>query len=223
MQKDIIYEDEDFILKGEAVVCNTRDGIPGVKVTLKNPSEGSQKSTITDSKGLYKMHVKQNKVYTIFGQKDMYFSQTETVNTKDFDRNTTLFVQLEVCMEVVECDKALALQNIHYDVNQFVIREDAKRELDRLVQFIKDNPGVSIELSSHTDSRGSNDLNKTLSQKRASAAVDYLVSQGISRSRIIGIGYGETRLVNGCADGVDCTDMQHQLNRRTEFKVNCPK
>jgi outer membrane protein OmpA-like peptidoglycan-associated protein len=153
----------------------------------------------------------------------MYFSQTETINTKDFDRNTTLFVKLEVCMEKVDCGEALALKNIHYDLDKYFIRNDAKPELNRLVQFMVDNPQVSVELSSHTDSRSSHEYNQTLSQNRANAAVDYLVSQGVSRSRLTGVGYGETRLLNRCADGVECTKAEHQRNRRTEMKVICPK
>jgi len=76
-------------------------------------------------------------------------------------------------------------------------------------------------VSSHTDSRGSDGYNQTLSQNRANAAVDYVVSQGIARSRIYGTGYGETRLLNTCADGVSCSEAQHQMNRRTEMKVIC--
>lgn len=86
---------------------------------------------------------------------------------------------------------------------------------------MKDNPTVKVEVSSHTDSRASTEYNQTLSQKRADASVDYIVSQGISRERIIGKGYGETKLLNGCADGVTCTEAQHAINRRTEMKVLC--
>jgi len=88
---------------------------------------------------------------------------------------------------------------------------------------MRDNPDVRIEISSHTDSRGSDAYNKTLSQNRASAARDYIASQGIQANRVVGIGYGETRLLNRCADGVSCSEPEHQLNRRTEMKVICPQ
>lgn len=125
-------------------------------------------------------------------------------------------------MEKTDCGKAIILKNIYYDLDKYFIREDAKPELNKLAQFMKDNPGVKIELSSHTDSRASDTYNMTLSQKRADAAVDYLVLQGIQKARLIPVGYGERRLLNRCRDGVDCSEAEHQINRRTEIKVICP-
>jgi outer membrane protein OmpA-like peptidoglycan-associated protein len=81
------------------------------------------------------------------------------------------------------------------------------------------DPQLVIEISSHTDSRSSKQYNLKLSQQRADAVVDYFLKNGIAKDRISGIGYGESRLVNRCADGVDCTEEEHAQNRRTEFKV----
>ncbi|MCH5716027.1 OmpA family protein [Niabella hibiscisoli] len=125
-------------------------------------------------------------------------------------------------MEKTDCGKAIVLKNIYYDLDKYFIREDAKPELNKLAQFMKDNPGVKVELSSHTDSRASDSYNMTLSQKRADAAVDYLVIQGIKKERLIPVGYGERKLLNRCKDGVDCSEGEHQINRRTEIKVICP-
>jgi outer membrane protein OmpA-like peptidoglycan-associated protein len=91
-----------------------------------------------------------------------------------------------------------------------------------LVQFMKDNPTINVEVGSHTDCRNSDSYNQTLSENRAKASVDYVVSQGIDRSRISGKGYGETVLLNKCADGVNCSEAEHAINRRTEMKVKCP-
>ena len=115
------------------------------------------------------------------------------------------------------------LNNINYDLDKYFIREDAKPELDKIVRFLKDNPNVNIILKSHTDSRASNEYNLTLSQNRAQAAVNYITSKGISIKRITAKGYGETQLLNKCSDGVPCSEAEHQLNRRTEFEVVCPK
>ncbi len=82
-----------------------------------------------------------------------------------------------------------------------------------------DNPTIWIELGSHTDSRGKDSYNLTLSQKRAESAVQYIISKGIDKNRITAKGYGETQLVNKCANGINCSDEEHQLNRRTEFKI----
>lgn len=222
LQKEILYSDSNFILKGNAVICNTSTPLKGVSVVLQNKEKGIQKNTNTNSEGSFIFHVKQRASYSIYGKKDSYFSQTETITTEDYDRNTTLFIQLEICMEKADCGTAIRLNNIHYDLDKYFIRESAKPELNRLVQFMMDNPSVHVEVSSHTDSRGSDAYNNTLSQNRANAAVDYVVSQGIDRSRISGVGYGETRLLNGCSDDVPCTKEQHQENRRTEMKVVCP-
>jgi outer membrane protein OmpA-like peptidoglycan-associated protein len=84
---------------------------------------------------------------------------------------------------------------------------------------MNDNPEWKVELGSHTDCRGSDTYNKTLSQKRSNSAVSYIISKGIGKERIIAKGYGETQLVNRCDDGVQCTEAEHRQNRRTEFKI----
>lgn len=222
VQKEILYTDDRFILKGQVVECNAASPLTGASVVLTNNTIAEQKTTSTDEKGTFIFHALQNASYSIYAKKNNYFSQTETVATKNFDRNKTLFIKLEVCMEKTDCGKGIVLKNIYYDLDKYFIREDARPELNKLVQFMKDNPGVKIELSSHTDSRASDSYNMTLSQNRANAAVDYLVTQGIAKSRLIPVGYGERQLLNRCKDGVECSEAEHQLNRRTEMKVICP-
>jgi outer membrane protein OmpA-like peptidoglycan-associated protein len=87
---------------------------------------------------------------------------------------------------------------------------------------MKDNPSVKVEVGSHTDCRNTDAYNQTLSENRAKASVDYVVSRGIARDRISGKGYGESILLNRCADGVSCSEVEHSINRRTEMKVICP-
>ena len=111
------------------------------------------------------------------------------------------------------------LKNIYYDLNKFFIRADAARELDRVTALLKEYPQMQIELRSHTDARATDTYNIRLSENRARAALDYLVSRGIQASRLVARGYGETEILNGCADGVECNEHEHQKNRRTEFKV----
>jgi len=84
---------------------------------------------------------------------------------------------------------------------------------------MEENPKMKIELGSHTDARGSDAFNLKLSDKRAKASANYIVSQGIDESRIIGKGFGETQLMNEFTNGVKCSEAEHQLNRRTEYKV----
>ena len=129
----------------------------------------------------------------------------------------TLLANVE--LDRVELDKSIEIENIYYDLAKWSIREDAAEELDKLLVTLKDNPGIIVELGSHTDSRGKDNYNLDLSQKRAEAAVEYLVENGIDAARISAKGYGETKLVNNCKNGVKCSERHHQMNRRTELKI----
>jgi len=109
---------------------------------------------------------------------------------------------------------------ILYDYNSAVITPESKRIIDEnLLQLMLDKPGLSIEIASHTDSRGNDEYNMSLSQQRAQSVVNYLVSQGISRNRLTARGFGESRLKNRCSNGVNCSEDEHQVNRRTEFRI----
>ena len=113
----------------------------------------------------------------------------------------------------------ITLNNIYYDYSKWDILPDAAKELDLLISFMKENPELKVELNSHTDSRGNDFFNLDLSQRRAESAVNYVISHGISAARIKGTGYGETHLLNRCANGVNCTAQEHRQNRRTEIYI----
>jgi outer membrane protein OmpA-like peptidoglycan-associated protein len=129
----------------------------------------------------------------------------------------TLLANIE--LERAKLDKRIQIQNIYYDYDKWDIRPDAAERLDQVVTLMKDNPGISVELGSHTDSRGNDEYNQTLSQRRAAAAVAYIVSEGVDSSRITARGYGESQLVNRCRNGVSCSEEEHQQNRRTELRI----
>jgi len=116
-------------------------------------------------------------------------------------------------------NRTIVLENIFYDLGRWTLRSDALVELDKVVNTLRSNPSMVIELSSHTDARGTAADNQSLSEKRAMAAVRYIIDQGISAARISGKGYGEYRLRNNCKDGVNCSERQHQENRRTEITI----
>jgi outer membrane protein OmpA-like peptidoglycan-associated protein len=113
----------------------------------------------------------------------------------------------------------IVFENIYYDFNSHVILEGAATELDALLVTMKSNPNMMVELSAHTDSRGTRLYNQRLSEKRAASARDYLIRNGINPARITTMGYGESRLRNDCSDGIACTEEQHRFNRRTEVKI----
>ncbi|MCB0528734.1 MAG: OmpA family protein [Saprospiraceae bacterium] len=111
------------------------------------------------------------------------------------------------------------LVHLYYDFDQVQVRSDSRQELDKLAQTLRENPDLQVEISSHTDSRGSDDYNLDLSQRRADAVVEWLAQHGITRDRLTGKGYGETHPVNHCTNGVHCSESEYQMNRRTEFRI----
>ncbi len=114
---------------------------------------------------------------------------------------------------------AFIIKHIYYDFDKSYIRDDAVGRLDTLYDILVENPKYIVEIGSHTDARGSNRYNARLSQRRAKAVVNWLVSRGISRDRLTYEGYGENQPTNECVDEVPCAEDQHQRNRRTEFRV----
>lgn len=212
------YNDPRFILKGVAVNTDTGNPEKDVKVTLDKDNQSISK-TDTNSEGNFQFLLESNSDYKVQGLKSGLYSNTESASTKGLNRSKTLYVKLQLGVNTVELGKSFVLDNILYDFDDDAIRPDAAIELNRLAAFLEENPDVRIELSSHTDSRGNNNYNMALSQRRAQSAVNYLISVGIERNRMIAQGYGETRLLNNCADGVDCSEEQHQENRRTEVKI----
>ncbi len=122
----------------------------------------------------------------------------------------------------IDLSATLNLKPIYFDLNKFSIRDDAKIELDKIVKMMNDNPEIIVELSSHTDCRGSAVYNLELSEKRAKASAAYIQSRISKPERIYGKGFGETLLLNDCAcenNKSKCTEIEHQKNRRTEFRI----
>lgn len=116
-------------------------------------------------------------------------------------------------------DEAMVLNNIYYDFDSWDILPEATKELDKLLSFLIEHPTIHVELSSHTDARGNDRYNQILSQKRADAARQYLLKQGIEAVRIQAVGYGESRLMNHCSNGIQCSEEEHAQNRRTEIRI----
>jgi len=108
---------------------------------------------------------------------------------------------------------------IYFDLDKSYIRKDAAAQLALLVEVMIDNPTMKIDVRSHTDSRQTHEYNERLSDRRAKSTINWLNKKGIAKDRLTGRGYGETQLVNECADGVECTEEQHQKNRRSEFII----
>lgn len=128
-------------------------------------------------------------------------------------------LELKSQNQTVKKDSLIIIENIYYDYGKWDILPEAQKTLDKVIQVMKNDADISIEISSHTDSRSSSDFNLTLSQKRAKAAVDYIARAGITTKRLTGVGYGESRIINQCKDGTECSEEDHAKNRRTEFRI----
>jgi outer membrane protein OmpA-like peptidoglycan-associated protein len=119
--------------------------------------------------------------------------------------------------------KVIQINPIYFDLAKWNIRKDAAAELDKIVKVMQENPTMTIELGSHTDCRSTKAYNLSLSSKRAKSSAEYIVSKGIAKNRIVGKGYGESKLINGCeCEGKvqsSCSEDEHQANRRTEFLI----
>ena len=186
----------------------------GVKVTLRNEKDKSEQTIITGPDGGYEFNTKPNAPYTITAQKDKYATKKSQLGRSK--RNAKAVTD---SLGLYGVGDVFQLKNIYYDLNKFFIRADAARELDHVAALLKEYPQMQIELRSHTDARATDMYNTRLSENRARAALDYLVSRGISTTRLVARGYGESEIINGCADGVNCNEHEHRQNRRTEFKI----
>jgi peptidoglycan-associated lipoprotein len=161
--------------------------------------------------------------FMIIASKTGYFSKSVPYTTKGktpdpatlIQEVTNITLDTTIVLDQLILDRSIVLENIYYDLNKADIRPDAATELDKLVQILKDNPSIRIELSSHADARATDAYNDDLTQRRAQSAVDYLVSQGIASERLSAKGYGKRQLIIQNAQ----TEEEHQVNRRTEFKV----
>lgn len=197
----------------------------GTTVFLLNTQTGKAKVLKTDANGKFQAKGTKGILYVAKGMENNYLSDCLNFRIETTDTAHVATIPRDILLDRLELNKIISIgsmdysiETIYYDFNKWFIRPDAAKELDKLVRVMKENP-VSIELGSHTDSRGSKEYNIDLSQKRAESAVRYIVLQGIDASRITAKGYGESQLVNHCMDGIPCTAREHQANRRTEFKV----
>ncbi|HEY0176304.1 MAG TPA: OmpA family protein, partial [Pedobacter sp.] len=205
-----------LILEGKVYDRKTNLPIEGALVTL-NKKGGKTVTVLTGETGTFSYDIDPDADFNLKAQKTNYTVDEASLTTMNLTHSTTLHQDL--FLETIVLNKVIMIRNIYYDFDQSNIRPDAAIELDKLVSTMKTNETISIMLSSYTDSRGKDQYNQWLSQKRANSAVQYIVSKGIDKSRIIARGYGETHLLNHCSNGVKCSEEMHQLNRRTEFKI----
>lgn len=236
---DIIRGDESFTLLIKVEDINTNKIIDGAEVYLYETKTGQLLDTKTTMNGLASFNIdpfieyevrtcdvnyfrnglsiyecnEGNEILCTFGGQNYVF-----VDGGGEDKPKAI-LKATLGLNPIKVGSVYELENIYYDLDEVTLRPEAKQELNELAAIMKRNESITIELSSHTDARASYDYNQQLSDGRAQSCFDYLMASGISNERIIPQGYGEQKLINDCVDGVECSEQQHQKNRRTEIKI----
>jgi len=199
----------------EGIVC---PGFRGACIYLYNQQRGIGWCFVPGPDGKFNIMLERETDYVVRilstnGTKDSIVFNTRGITSSEL-------LSKAICPEKrFVTGSTFTLQHLYYDYNKWNIRPDAAIVLDSLANILLTHPRMRIELGAHTDSRGKPAYNLMLSQKRAQAAVQYLVGQGIARQRMIPKGYGSSKLLNHCKAGVECSDAEHEQNRRTEIKI----
>ena len=200
--------------------------LKGAKVELRNLlTDIVLANTTTDAGGNFSFPLEKETDYKLTANAFGYFSKNEVITTKG-KRNQdstliTIYTQLE--LEKIFTQKEIVIPNIYYDYDKATLRPESKVVLDSILIFFNENKDLTIEIGSHTDSRGSDAYNQKLSQARAQSVVDYLIEKQVAKDRLVAVGYGETKPVNGCTNGVNCSEEDFQKNRRTTFRITGSK
>jgi len=198
--------------------------IPFADVSLLDSNGSVVATQMADANGRYRFFSTNcNQLYRIRATKESYSIaeaslQTGTSNGMSFDKDLAVDRKMGFTTGD-DLAKQLNLNPIYFDFDKSNIRPDAAYELTKVLAVMKQYPNLEIDVRSHTDSRAPDDYNMALSKRRNKSTVQWLVNKGINSNRLTGDGYGETQLVNNCGNGANCTEAQHQKNRRSEFIV----
>ena len=214
-------------IKGIVKDIDTKEVLGQVTLTLSDSDQKEIAKIDNKSNGDYDFGAKTVNCDDTFvflrAQREDYAVVEEQVNIRE--KGTV--IEKEILMKTTkkklqkgdDLAKIFQIKEIKFDLGKYNIRPDAAAELVKIVEAMKDHPTMKIAIRSHTDSRGSDKFNLILSDKRAKATMEWIVSQGIAKNRLTAKGYGETQLVNGCKNGVPCSEEEHQQNRRSEFII----
>ncbi|MDM1406195.1 OmpA family protein [Myroides sp. DF42-4-2] len=229
-------DDIYFVQEKKEIVCkqsidgwvfnaSTRESLAGSKITLYDATYTVLDSIHADDQGKFALaDLDCGKKYRLKAEATG-FQTKEIAQTMSFELGTVNKVEigLEPVQETITEDddlfKKLKLQPIYFDFDKANIRPDAAAELAKVVEVLKLYPNISIDVCSHTDSRGNDAYNMKLSDRRAKSTMKWMIDQGIDPDRLTGRGYGESQLINSCTNGVPCSKEQHQENRRSEFII----
>jgi outer membrane protein OmpA-like peptidoglycan-associated protein len=201
---------------------DSKSPIPQASIALDNlddQDKAIQATTDTEGKFLFAGISKNAKVQLASHPCGYRYASSSKFSVNEKGQKTLdLFIEKYKVGD--ELGELFDVKPIYYESNKFTLSQSSKKELDRVAIVLQDNKGLSVELGSHTDSKGSDETNLVLSKNRAQAVYDYLVMRGVSKSRLTFQGFGEKKLKNRCKNGVNCSETEHQKNRRTEYRVS---
>lgn len=211
------------VLTGTITDLATSSILPNVKVILLDSNFNELESKQTDDKGKYLFDVACGKTYYVRAQYPDYNTQELKAITRKEQNQTELSIALEntKCKVAIGDDlgKCFNIKMIYFDLDKSNIKPAATIDLQKILEVLQEYPKMKLDIRSHTDSRQTAKYNENLSNRRARATIEWLISKGIDSNRLTGKGYGESKLVNNCGDGVKCSEEEHQMNRRSEFII----
>ena len=212
-----------YELNGTTSDLVNNEMLPKAKVSLYDDQHKLIKTTESDDKGYYSFDIEGEKTYSVRAEKEEYTTTEKTVTIAEKDCKTQLNLTFEkaLCKVAVGDDlgKCFGIKMIYFDLDKSTIKPEAALDLAKILDVMGEYPNMKIDIRSHTDSRGSSKYNEGLSDRRAKSTREWLIKNGINPNRLSSKGYGENQLYNNCSDGVNCTEEEHQQNRRSEFII----
>ncbi|MGZ9676252.1 OmpA family protein [Flavobacterium sp. GNP001] len=213
----------EHVLYGVVTDLSTSAGLANATIVLLDEQYNKIQTQQADAQGKYSFNVECDKIYFVRAQYPEFTTTEVKAETKKENEKTYVPIALESskCKVAIGDDlgKCFNIKMIYFDLDKSTIKQAAAFDLEKILDVLEQNPTMKLDIRSHTDSRQTFKYNEALSDRRAKATIDWLISKGISPIRLTGKGYGETQLVNNCADGVSCSEEEHQLNRRSEFII----
>jgi outer membrane protein OmpA-like peptidoglycan-associated protein len=212
---DISHNDPRFTLVGNTIDKSANQPVAGTLVTITNTTQSSTDfANSAEGNGEFRVQLEGASDFVIVGKKASYISNIENISTKGLNRSATLYVKLQLGIEEAKAGKSIVLNNIYFETGKSALNTNTSSDLDKLIQFLKDNPATKLEIQGHTDNVGSITKNNRLSQLRANSVVNYFLKNGIGKERLTAKGYGPTMPVadNSSKEG-------KAKNRRVEMKV----
>lgn len=210
-------------LTGTVVDAQNNNILPNAKVILLDAQFQVVKELTTGTDGSFAFEVNCGQSYYIRAAKEEYETKETPISIATSTGKTNLVIALDKRIKPIEpgndLAKTLDIPMIYFDLDKSFITKQAAFQLEKIVAVMKEYPKMKIDVRSHTDSRQTAQYNLALSDRRAKSTMQWLIKNGIAKNRLVGKGYGEAMLINKCYDGVDCTEEEHQLNRRSEFII----